>query len=429
MRLRGLISTEKTSLFSKIVTFVLLLYPIFKSYGWKYNISYIVAMALAFFFVVYKINKGTFKLKTAEMPWLLSVYFFYSMFVNVITETNIVFALPIGLIMSFMMAYLFFENIKFDYFVKTYRLIAIVCIVFFWLQEFSFQTIGYRPSGVIPFLPMQAPGESVSDVTFNQMYLSERSCSFFSEPAHFVQFLLPLLCVELFSSYKNLARAFILVITLLYARSGNAMVGLGAIALVYVFQLFMSNYTLSKKFIILLVIIAAGYGGMKYVQSEVGEKLVERQEEIDFTATSGGSGFLRVVRGYMIYGDFNIIEKIIGVRGKERIEEHTKKFAAAFSYGASDYYNGIQNVLIHTGIIGMFIFLSLLRGIWKRNDLCGKSALLCFFALCFVSAIMMSEVMWTFLILASLCQKQHRQISRNSMRKAVVNQSHSLVNT
>lgn len=412
MKLFGVKSTEKNSLFSKIVTYVLLLYPIFKPYGWKYSISYIVAMILAFFFIVYRINKGTFRIKKGKIPWLLSVYFFYSMFVNVITETNIAYALPIGLVMSYMMAYLFFENIKFDYFVKTYRIIAIVCIAFFWFQEFSFQATGYRPVGMIPFLPIQDQGESANDIAFQQMYLNERSNSFFGEPAHFVQFLLPLLCIELFSVYKSYYRALTIVLTLLYLRSGNAILGLGVVSVIFVFQLFSSRLTFAKKLFLVIVIIAAGFGGIKYIQSDVGLKLMERQEEVDLKATSGGSGFLRVVRGYLVYGDFNIIEKIIGVRGQERLEEHTKKFAAAFSYGQSDYYNGIQNVLINTGLIGMFIFLSMLIRLWKRNDLCGKSALLCFFALCFISAIMMSEVMWTFLIIALHCQEKQINVAR-----------------
>lgn len=410
MKLFDLKTNVKISLFSKIVTFVLLLYPIFKTYGWKYNISYIVSFMLALGFVVYKIGRGNFKVKGSKMPWLLAVFFYYSMFVNVVTETSILSALPIGLIMSFMIAYLFFENIHFEFFVKSYRIVALVCIAFFWIQELSFQTTGYRPSGLLMFLPLQVTGESASDVAFAQMYENARSSSFFSEPAHFVQFLLPLLCFELFSSYKNLVRAILIILTLLYLRSGNALVGLGAVAVVYVFQLFSSKETLSKKILILLVIIFAGLGGVKYAESDVGEKLMERREEIDFNATSGGSGFLRVVRGYIVYGDFNLLEKIVGVRGQERLKEHTSKFTSAFSYGASGYYNGIQTVLINTGIIGMIIFLSLLYSLWKRNNLCGKSSILCFFALCFVSAIMLSEVMWTFLILASLSQERERNV-------------------
>lgn len=410
MRLFDLTANVKTSLFSKIVTFVLLLYPIFKTYGWTYNISYMVSFLLALGFIFYRIGRGNFKIRGSKMPWLLAVYFYYSMFVNVITETSIMSALPIGLIMSFIMAYLFFENIQFDFFVKSYRIIAIVCIAFFWIQDLSFQMTGYRPSGVMMFLPLQATKESAGDIAFAQMYENARSSSFFSEPAHFVQFLLPLLCIELFSTYKNLIRAIIIVLTLLYLRSGNALAGLGAVAVVYVLQLFSSKESLSKKVLIMLVVVFAGFGGVKYAESEVGENLMERREEIDFNATSGGSGFLRVVRGYIVYGDFNVIEKIIGLRGHERLEEHTKKFTLAFSYGASNYFNGIQYVLIHTGLIGMIIFLSLLYSLSKRNNLCGKSVLLCYFVLCFVSAIMLSEVMWTFLVLASLCKEQERSV-------------------
>lgn len=406
MNIFELNTTTKTPFFSKLVTFVLLLYPIFKAYGWKYNISYMAAIVLAFIYIFWKISNKSFKIKKGDMPWLLSVYFFYSMFVNLITETSFPGVLPIGLVISFAQAFLFFETIKFDYFVKAYRLISIVCIAFFWLQEVSFQTTGYRPSGLIPFLPIMISDESINDLAYQQMYISERSSSFFSEPAHFVQFLFPLLCIELFSSYRNLIRALTIVLTLLFLRSGNAMIGLGVIAIIYVFQLFSSHESFSKKVVILIVIIIAGYGGMRYVQSDVGIKLIERQEEIDLNATSGGSGFLRVVRGYLVYGDYNVLEKIIGLRSQERIAEHTKKFSAAFSYGQSDYYNGIQYVLVHSGLIGMFIFLALLLKLWKRNNLCGKSAILCFLALCFISAIMLSEVMWTFLILSAQCQKQ-----------------------
>ena len=67
----------------------------------------------------------------------------------------------------------------------------------------------------------------------------ERSSAFFSEPAHLVQFLLPLVIAELFyvADKKAYIRSAIYLLTLLALASGNALLGVLVIIVFYMIML------------------------------------------------------------------------------------------------------------------------------------------------------------------------------------------------
>ena len=65
-----------------------------------------------------------------------------------------------------------------------------------------YMSFGYRIIGIFTFLPIEVKGivgsyDSISDWA-DVAIERERSSAFFSEPAHLVQFLLPLVIAELF---------------------------------------------------------------------------------------------------------------------------------------------------------------------------------------------------------------------------------------
>lgn len=403
----------KVTFFQKVVTFTLLLYPIFQTYGMfglNSSIAYIFTTLLGALYFAQILSNNSFNLKDSGVPKYLTVYLVYAIFTWILTAgENII---PLDLIIITLFVFLYFDNIKFSYFFKKYRQIGLICIVFFWIQEFSFNATGVRPSGIIPGLTVVVAEGSTANYVESLSKFAERSSSFFSEPAHFAQFLLPLLCLELFGPKKSLLRAVCIVVTTVYLRSGNAMLGLAVIAVVYILQLFKGGLKLRQKIFVIVIIAAAGYGGLRFIETEDGEKLLKRENEVSDSELVG-SGFVRIYRGYWLYGDFNIIEKMIGVNSKQSLEQHIKNLPPwVFAYGQTDYFNGVQYLLVHTGLIGTFIFMLLYLSLWKNNDLCGRSSLLCCIALSFVAAIHFSPYMFTCLLVA-----KHRQQEQLKARR------------
>lgn len=179
----------------KISMIILLLAPILwiygESEGWNYEV--ICTLPLSFFFFLYYLfSKGNILGNNDPLPQGLVWYFFYWAFVFIIISVQ----LPLSMIQSYFAFFLFFSTFKSEYFIRIYKAFALICIVFFFLQEVSYHLTGIRISGAISFLPKSG------DITMSE-YMSVqaeglRSCSFFSEPAHFAQFLLPLFAIEIF---------------------------------------------------------------------------------------------------------------------------------------------------------------------------------------------------------------------------------------
>jgi len=373
--------------------------------GLNSSIAYVFTSLLGVLYFFHALSNNSFKTKRNEVPKYLSAFFVYAIFSRFITGGI---SIPIDLFILFLFAYLYFNNIKFSYLIKAFRIVALICISFFWIQEISFLLTGSRPTGIIPGLTVITT--EVSTAQFKEI-LSQyaRSTSFFSEPAHFAQFLLPLLCLELFGPDKSIVKASVIAVTLLYLRSGNAMLGLGVIAAVYVLQLFKGGLKLRQKFFVLLVVIAAGYGGYKFMNTEDGQELLSRENEVTDTELVG-SGFVRLYRGYWLYADFNLFEKLVGVNDPNVLELHIKHLPSwVFSYGQKDYFNGIQYLLVHTGLIGTILFFLLYISLWKRNDICGRCCLLTCIALSFIAAIHLTPFMFSCLLIAKFRQQDFRK--------------------
>ena len=77
-------------------------------------------------------------------------------------------------------------------------------MAFFMLQVLSSRYAGINIVGIASFLPISNEFSEIDliDVSLNR----SRFSSFFSEPAHFVQYLLPFIAIELFDDEKKRTR-------------------------------------------------------------------------------------------------------------------------------------------------------------------------------------------------------------------------------
>lgn len=391
---------RKVTWFDNLSMMVLLLMPILWLYGnpngWSYQVMIVIPLSILFFLFCI-VSKREIIGPQDPLPYGLLGYFIYWGVMFFIFS----FKLPLLIIQIYLSFFLFFATFQLESFIKKYKIFAFICIAFLFVQELSYRTTGVRLSGIFSFLPLHYE-ISMADFIENQSN-SARSCSFFAEPAMFAQFLLPLLAIELFhdKGKRHNLYAIIIGIALLFLQSGNGLFGLTTIlisAMIY----FIREKNRNKWLIVVLfsaVIIFAGY---YYINSEMGQSIMERQGELERNYQGGNrSGFVRIWRGYYVFGDFNILEKIFGCPDETKLLSHINTSdMSIYGGGAELYFNAVHRVLLNTGFIGLGFFIMIIIYLWRGNSFCGKVILATFIVLSFMSAIYMTHTMILFLVLA-----------------------------
>ena len=290
--------TLKKKQFGKVVMISLLLSPVLQIYGWgKYNVASLLTLSLAI------VGLLLFKASSKKMPKWICVYLAFWYFSHLLANEFPSSLFPLGIIRIFLTYLVFYDFFELPFFLNQYRKISSFFLFFFAIQTFSRFILGKTIVGVFTFLPI-----ATSDLgEFSSHILdSPRDSAFFSEPAHFVQFLLPLLAIELlYYKRKSWARIVAIVLALLIMQSGNAVIGLLIIGVFYFFSYHQGKFTTKKLFGFLGVVVAVALAGYLYINSSMGANLLQRQETISSNSieTQGyaGSAFMRIYRGYLIF--------------------------------------------------------------------------------------------------------------------------------
>ena len=398
---------KSPSSFSKIVTHLLLLYPILNTYAWPGSIGVgrEVLMALVVIFIIRLLKKGQRPTKLA--PKEFNVYCYYwlaSAILSVIyIGISVIGALP-GILYSFLFMLLFFNEIDFEYLIRWYKLYAIVFVPFFFIQEIMYFSTGIRISGLIPGIPLTVDSEGGSVSYMEQVIYGTRSSSVFSEPAHFAQWLLPLLAIELMydKNKKTYYYAAGIVVALLLLRSGNAMLGLFVV--LFSFFLFLSFEKKSKFRFTLIVAFATVFvmGSTYFFNSSAGADVLSRQDELKISGSSvDRMGQVRLYRGYYVFENFDLWDQIVGVSDIPTLMTYikTSKVSALFMDNET-YFNAIQSILIKTGYVGILLFFILCINISKGNVYAGKAIIWSFVALSFVAGLFFTPSMAIYMVLA-----------------------------
>lgn len=395
------------SFFTKATILLLLLSQILKTYGF---VSYwnFASIPTFFFASVYLamivLNK---KKKKVDMPIELTLFFCYWIVVHIFSNIhgNLFPDTIIQIIISFVLFWGVISAEQIPRLIHYYRIIGAICIAFFFIQEIGYYSTGYRISGIFSFLPIAL--NSVDDVRsfLTDITTNTRSSSFFSEPAYFAQYIIPLLAIELFydkSRYHYLYSAIILLAILL-ASTGSGLVGLSGVAIAYVFSLANNKKRIQQylagAFSILLLIVV----GYVYLNTSIGDRLSGRKTELSFEYEGGSrSGFMRLYRGFYVFDTYSTHDKIFGNDNNQDIISHIMHSDVYDTFGERNdtFFNGYQYCLLRTGFIGLLILVVLIIRTVKNNSLCGKSIILSFACLMAVEAMFFGNNMILFLILS-----------------------------
>lgn len=403
------IRSKESDIFDKLIVFSLLLSPILQTYGWgKFDFSFILTSILS---IIYVIKRG-FK---STLPKILTIYFIYRVLVHIISFSSLSSLFPLGILKIYMAYIMFFSIKEMDLFYKYYKNIAIICLTFFYIQEFSYHILNHRIYSVLSFMPFALDYDSVLTY-YAEMDTAERSSSFFSEPAMFVQFLLPLLAICLLSEkYRNYPFAAVITLSLLLMQSGNALLGILIILICFLIGYFKKVRGPVVISYILIGAIIIGVSAYVYISSDIGQQLLQRRVAIRSNSVEemgyAGSGFVRIYRGYGVYEAYDPLRKIIGNDDEKYILSCiSKSDVSSFFLTENDlYFNTFQTFLLFTGIVGAIMFFFVIREEWKQTNIAGKTILLTFVGLSFISSLYLTDTMALYLLLPMLMNESTKK--------------------
>lgn len=387
--------------FKRLTAIIFALYPILWIYQSPFSIVY--GDLFLFLLAVYGIVRYRYiKIDIPQFYLLWGCVALTTVF-NMYGYWSVTTFIPGGVtFFVFAITYLFLcEGFDYEVYKKHYKRIAIVSIALWAIQDIMYFTIGTRISGLIPFLNI------AGDVTTQQLIAAQmvmdRSSSFFREPAHFIQFLLPILCIDLFEE-KNRKKMFsrfslIVVACMLLSRSGNAVVGLLPVLTAKAIYLLRSKGNRFAYFLILIPIATIAL--YFYISSNLGVEMMGRFEEFD---DERSSGYFRVVRGFTVFSELPKLNQFIGIYSQE-LELLLPRMSLLFLSGQTNtdlYFNGFQNILIHHGYIGMFFFVIFFISIYRKTTFLGKSMIWLTLVLSLIANIYLTYCMMICMVVSTI---------------------------
>ena len=370
-----LAQNTSTTFFSRVVTFTVVLSPLFLPYGYHgINFALILELAIIIWSVLgRKISFNDFK----------NPYIFF--LIHTFIFTNIVCIVQGGHFFAYRGEFIFFvllcithKYFNIDYGLKLYRILFYFTCVVFLSQEISSLIFGSRFSALIPNLPLIYEDSyldmNMSDMIERQLS-SDRSSSVFLEPAQFAQFILPYFAIELFRnrnfSISSKVIFFLCIIFLL--ESGNGIIVSTIILLLWVIEIKKSYKNLFLLNLILLCfIIIIPF----LLNSEFVSDLLNRSSEFSSVDTTS-SGFLRVIRGYYLWADIPLINEIFGLNFNSLESFYHNLSPYVQSLFAKEFYiNTFQSKLIYSGFIGMILYFNWFLQEIRTSTYIGKHILI-----------------------------------------------------
>ncbi len=359
---------KKSDFKEKYASFALVFFPILECY----NVGSVALYKYLMLISCLLLAKGTLGKKNI-LPKVLLFFYIYAFTIpqfNAIATnamshftgsylTPLLFALNLGVFIPFL---------NYKYVKKYYTFFIIVACGVFLAQELSFLFFGKRFSALIPFMQLYT-GVSAADLAPHIAVLN-RSCSIFAEPSHFAQYLTPYVAIVMHDLHqkKKFFNVPVVVLSLVFIllRSGN---GLILIALLWVFFVLFSNTKTIWKYTIVipLSIIIGIYGYMLFSNTEQGAAVLDRAEELDVDFSRVSSGTIRVYRGFWVYNDMEIGDKILGVGAGGIYDAVDKSRFHWMFYENERYLNNASAFLVAYGLIGTILFIVFLVSLCDKR--------------------------------------------------------------
>lgn len=304
---------------------------------------------------------------------------------------------------------IFVKAIDYVFLKKVYTIIVFLLSAIFICQELLYYSTGIRFSALIPFLELNYDME-MEDFIANQV-IKTRSSSMFLEPAHFAQYLVPCLALNMgdLINKKKLMNVTVLFISLIlfFLQSGSGMIMLGILYYLYFKKQKIKTSYLLGLFIILIALVLI-------VDLNANESIIaalfERRNEFTANKNEIGSGMIRVIRGYYVYSDFPLLGKIFGVSNGV-VGDVVMNSSAKWMFNDETYLNNFQKLIIGYGIIGTALFIKYMKSLYAKGVFSGNAILTCFIAVSFMENMFFDSKMLFYMCIA-VCANQYYKCNK-----------------
>lgn len=277
-----------------------------------------------------------------------------------------------------------------------------------FIQEFQFFAFGNRFCAFLPLSSELTYGVSFDELSAMHMS-SERSSSIFAEPAHFAIYTLVFLSLEMFQP-KNRGKLFsmlslLLVLALFVLRSGNGFIGLLVLGIIKVIDYY--RFKGGKGLIFLLIIIPIAFWGIsRYATTEVGGSVLERTEELNNDEDT--RSYIRIFRGYVVYESLPLKTQVFGTTMEELESMNIPILNMYKDREHNLYFNGLQEVLIYQGIIGLLLLLMVYIKLFKEGDMASRSSIILMLVIAALGDFYLSPMMLLYTTVGYSCKKIER---------------------
>lgn len=403
---------------TKFSSFILICAPLMEAYYFPgTNISFWKIAIILICAIIFLINPKT---KGYKWPTNYKMFFWFGLLSSIIgalyfQTISIIYSSLIVNLIYVAALLLIVPNANIHYCKKYYGFTILISCSIFIIQEIMYYSLGYRISGIIPFLNIPYDGTTTADFIKHQE-LFNRSSSIFLEPAHFAQYCSGYLAIQLGENCRKHKLfsliAILLTIVMFLSVSGNAI-----LLLIIAWSSFIIIYykqSIIKFVAVVPIVTIIGFAVFNYVSNtEQGQRLLERTEEIEYNKSDRiSSGTMRIYRGYFVYNDMPLILKLFGAgsAGTDNAIERSKHF---WMFDNDRYVNNIQKILIGTGLIGFILFMIYTFKQIRRTTSEGKILMLLFISISLIEYCWLFPKMLLFCGLAWLYQIEKQKITQN----------------
>lgn len=256
---------------------------------------------------------------------------------------------------------------------KYMRWIVIISGVLFWIQLILLETTGSPHFCFVPNLTGAFNYEDFTYADIVKRHLSgQLPSSIFLEKSYLAYYFLTYLALIWFETKekrKMFSKEIIFVIaTLIASRSGTALIGFSILLSIKVFSMFWTA-NIGRRILLIALLIPMISGSIYlYVDTEMGQEMLNRTGEL---SSEGTSGYTRVVGGYMMFDQLSPEEKIFG------IPDARERFGFLASKGTYVFYvNGIQSILLNLGYIGALVYLLFYVNLFRKVSITSKMSII-----------------------------------------------------
>lgn len=362
------------------ITFFLVCISPFLAYLKSDLISSYIPMALESGYIAFQIYKHKGKIKPILllfMLWLVIITLLnYS---GNITSVNRM----IGELISLLTVLTISQDTKGYKFVTIYRMIAMVCLIYFIAQVLLMYTFSYPLQFTIPFLPVKEELEFPFRIMsyYNRSSLYIRFPGPFSEPSHYAAYLMPLLIMALFDNKKQLKDKWRLPVCI-SATMVMSTSGLGILLCAVTWGLyFILDYSTTKNRLALFPAMLLAILVLFTLLMMYSEQFYITVSNLFFVTdtnrfSDGSKADYRIYRGFSMYFQLPFLNKLFGV-GYANMNDFALTHGINTIYdiqtsGSVEYYNGISQILLYSGCFGFILWTRGMIGYIKGMSKVGK---------------------------------------------------------